>query len=71
MIPIVGARRVEQLQDNLACLQWRLSDEHISRLDEASKVDLGFPMSFLTHPVPRSLIFGKNYDNIERKRHAA
>jgi aryl-alcohol dehydrogenase-like predicted oxidoreductase len=71
MIPIIGARRLDQLQDNLACLQWRLSDEHVRRLDEVSKVDMGFPMSFLGHPVPRKLIFGNNYENIDRRSRAA
>ena len=34
--PIVGARSVEQLEDNLGAVGWRLSDEQIARLEEVS-----------------------------------
>ena len=46
--PIIGARTVEQLKENLACLQVAFSDEHRSRLDEVSRIDLGFPHTLLT-----------------------
>ena len=46
--PILGARTVEQLKDNLACLQVTFSDEQLGRLDEASRIDLGFPHTLLT-----------------------
>lgn len=47
VIPILGARRVDQLADNLGSLQLSLSDEHLGRLDEVSAVPLGFPHDFL------------------------
>jgi aryl-alcohol dehydrogenase-like predicted oxidoreductase len=31
--PIVGARRKEQLEDNLGAADWELSEEQIARLD--------------------------------------
>ena len=34
--PIVGARRVEQLDDNLGAIGWRLAPEQVARLDAAS-----------------------------------
>ncbi|SIR90301.1 aldo/keto reductase [Williamsia sterculiae] len=40
---IVGARTPEQLRDNLAATGWRLSDEHVSRLDEVSASDAPYP----------------------------
>lgn len=46
-IPILGARTVEQLKDNLACLEWRLADEEIERLDEASAIEVTYPDEFL------------------------
>jgi aryl-alcohol dehydrogenase-like predicted oxidoreductase len=46
--PIIGARTVEQLEDNLACLQITFSDGQLARLDEASRIDMGFPHSLLT-----------------------
>ena len=47
MIPIVGARRAEQLQDNLGVLEWTLTAEQMGRLNAASAIDLGFPHGFL------------------------
>ncbi len=34
--PIVGARRVEQLEDNLGAVGWRLDDGQLARLEEVS-----------------------------------
>lgn len=44
--PIVGARTVEQLDDNLGALGWRLDDEHDRQLHEASRIPLGYPHDF-------------------------
>jgi aryl-alcohol dehydrogenase-like predicted oxidoreductase len=44
---IIGARRLDQLDQNLAALDLRLSADQIARLDTLSKPILGFPMPFL------------------------
>jgi aryl-alcohol dehydrogenase-like predicted oxidoreductase len=44
---IIGARRLDQLDQNLAALDLRLSADQIARLDALSKPTLGFPMQFL------------------------
>ena len=49
IIPIVGARRVDQLKDNLTCLDFKLSCEQLQRLDDVSRIELGFPHDFLNH----------------------
>ena len=41
--PIVGARSLAQLDDNLGALQLRLDPEQQARLDEVSAIELGFP----------------------------
>jgi aryl-alcohol dehydrogenase-like predicted oxidoreductase len=64
MIPILGARTARQLSDNLGCLDFTLSDEAIERLNEAGRIDLGFPHSFLCSDHVRGLIFGKTFDQI-------
>jgi aryl-alcohol dehydrogenase-like predicted oxidoreductase len=46
--PIIGARTVEQLKENLACLQVAFSDEQLARLDAVSRIDPGFPHTLLT-----------------------
>jgi aryl-alcohol dehydrogenase-like predicted oxidoreductase len=47
IVPLVGARTREQLDDNLGCLRVELDTEHAARLDEASRIELGFPHEFL------------------------
>jgi aryl-alcohol dehydrogenase-like predicted oxidoreductase len=46
-IPIVGARSLEHLQDNLGCLKVTLSTDHLTRLDAVSQIDPGFALQFL------------------------
>ncbi|GAA2207044.1 aldo/keto reductase [Nonomuraea monospora] len=57
--PIVGARTLAQLQDNLGALDVRLTGEQRATLDEVSRVELGFPHEFLRRPMPRSVIMGE------------
>ena len=45
--PIIGARTLEHLDDNLACLAWRLSDEELARLTEVSALEPPYPYEFL------------------------
>lgn len=44
---IIGARTMEQLEQNLAGLEAALDDEQIGALDRVSTPTLGFPMPFL------------------------
>jgi aryl-alcohol dehydrogenase-like predicted oxidoreductase len=46
--PIIGVRTLEQLKDNLACLDIAFSDEQAARLDTVSHIDPGFPGSMFT-----------------------
>jgi aryl-alcohol dehydrogenase-like predicted oxidoreductase len=46
VIPILGARKLSQFQDNLACLDWKLDSEQLEKLDDVSKIELGFPHDF-------------------------
>lgn len=47
MIPLIGSRKPSQLVDNLGCVDVTLSPEHLARLDEVSKIELGFPYDFI------------------------
>ncbi|MFO0898162.1 MAG: aldo/keto reductase [Pirellulales bacterium] len=40
---IIGARNEEQLRQNLGAVDWKLTPEQITRLDEASKVTPAYP----------------------------
>lgn len=66
MIPILGARTEKQLQDNLGCLDFELTEEQIHSLSEANPIELGFPHSFLGSDHVRGLIFGKTFTQIAR-----
>jgi aryl-alcohol dehydrogenase-like predicted oxidoreductase len=44
---IIGARTMEQLEDNLKAASLRLSPEAMQRLDEASAMPLGYPYDFI------------------------
>src|ERR1700736_6308334 len=48
VIPIIGARKLSQLQDNLASIDLSLSADQLKVLDEASRIELGFPYDFYT-----------------------
>lgn len=45
--PIIGARRLDQVVDNLAAADLVLPDEVVVRLDEASAIGRGFPLDML------------------------
>lgn len=55
---ILGARTLDQLEDNLGALDVAFTAEQRARLDQASAVELGFPHRFLRSEMPRRLIFG-------------
>lgn len=57
-IPILGARRFEQFKDNLACLDLHLDAAQLKRLDEVSRIPLGFPHEFYAKERVRNLVFG-------------
>jgi aryl-alcohol dehydrogenase-like predicted oxidoreductase len=64
VIPIIGARKLSQLQDNLASLDLKLSPEQLKALDEASRIELGFPHEMYTQELIRSILYGGMGDKI-------
>jgi aryl-alcohol dehydrogenase-like predicted oxidoreductase len=65
VIPIVGARKLDQFRDNLACLDLKLEPAQLARLDAASRVELGFPHDFYSRPMVNHIIFGGLRDQID------
>ncbi|MDQ3034832.1 MAG: aldo/keto reductase [Myxococcota bacterium] len=65
MIPILGARKVSQIADTLASSEVELSDAQLARLDEVSRVELGFPHDFLASSGVRDLVRGELRDRID------
>ena len=68
VIPILGARTMAQIEDNLGCLEFSLTDEQMAQLNEISEFKVGFPLSFLTNDHVRSLIFGETFQHINNHR---
>ena len=64
VIPIIGARKVSQLQDNLASLDLELSAEQRKYLDEASRIDLGFPYSLYSKEFVAAIRYGGMRDRL-------
>jgi aryl-alcohol dehydrogenase-like predicted oxidoreductase len=67
MIPVIGARKVSQLKDNLGCVDVTLTPEQQDRLEEVSKIELGFPYDFITGGRPSFM--GAISDRIDDHRH--
>ena len=65
VIPIIGARMLDQVKDNLACTDVKLTPTQIDRLDAVSKIELGFPLDMFTKEMVRSLSSGGMRDQID------
>ena len=70
VIPILGARSVAQLVDNLGCLDFRLEPAQLERLSAASGFQPGFPRSFLESDHVRGLVFGRTFERTAVHRRA-
>jgi len=55
---LLGASKLEQLENNLGSLNTPLSPDQIKRLDAISRVDMGFPHEHLANPMIKQMIFG-------------
>ena len=64
VIPIIGARKLTQFQDNLDSLSLELSPEQLEALDKASRIPLGFPHEFYAREMVRGFIYGGMRDRI-------
>jgi aryl-alcohol dehydrogenase-like predicted oxidoreductase len=64
VIPIIGARKLSQLQDNLASLDLTLSADQLKTLDEASRIELGFPHDMYVREMVRAIAYGGLRDRI-------
>lgn len=67
-IPIVGATKLSQLEENLKAINFELSPEQIAQLDAVSDIELGFPGDFFKEEGVKSVVFGGFYDKIEHRK---
>jgi aryl-alcohol dehydrogenase-like predicted oxidoreductase len=64
-IPIIGARKLEQIKENIESLNYDLSDEHILKLKDVSSYEITFPHNFYKNPRIRELIYGGTENQID------
>lgn len=67
-IPIVGATKLTQLQENIQAIHVQLTPEHLQRLHTVSAIELGFPHDFFNEAGVRQVTYGGFYDSIERTK---
>nr|MDJ0990268.1 aldo/keto reductase [Desulfobacterales bacterium] len=65
VLPIIGARTLDQFRENCDCLDFRLEDDQIERLNKVSQIELGFPHDFLASEIPRNFLYGGMFDRID------
>lgn len=66
VVPILGARKMSQFEDNMKCLEWQLDAEQVTRLDAVSAVEMGFPTDFIQRKTVREFLHGGMFDRIQR-----
>ena len=66
-IPIVGATKLSQLEDNLKTIDVRLSAAQIKKLNDVSAIELGFPGEFFKEDGVKLNTFGGFYDRVEKR----
>jgi aryl-alcohol dehydrogenase-like predicted oxidoreductase len=64
VIPILGARKVSQLRDNLGSLDLELSAEQLISLDGASRIELEFPQAIYERETVRAIRYGGTRDRL-------
>lgn len=68
IIPVIGATKNSQMVDSVGTLNVTLSNEHVSRLNEISKIELGFPHDFLQQQGVKDVLFGGEADKLMNHR---
>lgn len=68
MIPLIGARTLKQFQDNIGCLEFTLTEKHMQRLHEVSKIEMGYPHEFLAQENVIKYVYGGVFSRIDNHR---
>jgi aryl-alcohol dehydrogenase-like predicted oxidoreductase len=70
VIPIIGARKISHLKDNLKCLEVDLSTENIEQLDEVSRIELGFPHDYFKTDMSKNFVYNGTFNQIDFHRYS-
>jgi aryl-alcohol dehydrogenase-like predicted oxidoreductase len=68
VIPIIGATKEHQLCDDLGGAEVELDEAQLARLDEVSRVSLGFPHDFLRKEMIAEGIYGDQWRRLDDQR---
>jgi aryl-alcohol dehydrogenase-like predicted oxidoreductase len=63
--PVIGARRLDQLSENLAAARLMLPADAVRRLDQASELTPGFPHDFIRST--RDVVYGPTSDRFDSR----
>ena len=61
----LGARKLSQFQDNLACLDLRLDATQMDRLGKVSKIELGFSHDIYAREMVRTFVYADMRERID------
>lgn len=64
IIPVVGARQEEQVNENVKNLDFRLTEDQLARLNSLTKIEPGFPHDFLSSEGVKTNLYAGVYDQI-------
>ena len=67
-IPIIGGRKLSQIEDNLKSVDLTLSEKQLARLNQVSHIELGFPHDFINSAVVQDFAFAGTLKKIEGRR---
>lgn len=65
IFPIIGSRKVEQIEDSIGSLKVNIPNEIMDRLNEVSKIELGFPHDFYEQDGVKLVTYGGLRDQID------
>ena len=65
IIPIIGAKSEKQLKENINCLKFSLNEQQLNKLNDVSKIELGFPHTFLNSDNIRDITFSGTFGQID------
>ncbi len=68
ILPLLGASKLAQLEDNLACLNVTLDESQMRHLNEVSRIELGFPHDFLASDEIQQIVYGGTRPQIDNHR---
>jgi aryl-alcohol dehydrogenase-like predicted oxidoreductase len=65
ILPIIGAKSVAQLHDNLGYLDVNLSETQLNTLNAVSAIEMGFPHDFMSSPMVKNVAYAGMREAIE------